>query len=118
MSIVNGTDITVDDTGVYAINIAARLTKADGGTDTIYIWLRVNGTDVPDSNATPMLIGGGAKQVAVWDFFARLGAGQRATRMWASLDPIATNAQFVYVDDTSTYGPAIPSMKGRVSQAN
>jgi len=113
VSIVSGTDITVDDTGVYDINFAAQLTKTDGGTDTIYIWLRVNGTDVPDSNTALILIGGGAKQVAAWNFFARLGAGHRATLMWASID---ANARLVYVDDTSTYGPAIPSMKVKINQ--
>ena len=113
VTIVNGTDITVDDTGVYDINFAAQLTKTDGGTDIMYIWLRVNGIDVPDSNTALILIGGGAKQVASWDFFARLGPGRYATLMWASID---ANSSLVYVDDTATYGPAIPSMKVKVNQ--
>ncbi len=113
VTIVNGTDVTVDDTGVYNLNFVAQLTKTDGGNDTIYIWLRVDDIDVPNSNTALILIGGGAKQVAAWNFFTRLAAGQRATLMWASLDVAAS---LVYIDDTATYGPSIPSMKLKVNQ--
>ena len=114
VSIVNDTDITVDDTGVYNISFSAQITKTDAGTDTVYIWLRVNGIDVPDSNTGLVLIGGGAKQVAAWNFFASLGAGQHATIMWASLD---ANARILYENDAATpYGPGIPSMILTVNQ--
>ena len=114
VSVVNGTDITVDDTGIYNIAFSAQISKTDAGTDTVYLWLRVNGIDVPDSNTALVLIGGGAKQVAAWNFFASLAAGQHATLMWASLD---ANARILYEDDTATpYGPAIPSMIVTVNQ--
>ena len=114
VSVVNSTDITVDDTGVYNIAFSAQITKTDAGTDTVYLWLRVNGADVPNSNTALVLIGGSAKQVAAWNFFASLGAGQHATLMWASLD---ANARILYEDDTATpYGPAIPSMIVTVDQ--
>jgi len=114
VSIVNSTDITVDDTGIYNIAFSAQIAKTDSGTDTVYLWLRANGTDVPDSNTALILIGGGAKQVAAWNFFVSLGAGQDATLMWASLD---SNARILFEDDTATpYGPAIPSMIVTVNQ--
>ena len=114
MSVVDDTKITVDDTGVYNIAFSAQLTKTDGGTDTIYLWLRTNGIDVPDSNTALILVGGGAKQVAAWNFVVPLAAGQDATLMWASLD---SAAQIVYVSDASTpYGPAIPSVILTVNQ--
>lgn len=114
VSIVDDTKITVDDTGVYNIAFSAQLTKTDGGTDTIYIWLRTNGIDVPDSNTALVLTGGGAKQVAAWNFVVPLGAGQHATLMWASAD---SAAQIVYVNDAATpYGPAIPSVILTVNQ--
>ncbi len=114
VSIVDNTKVTVNEAGVYNIAFSAQITKTDAGTDTVYIWLRVNGTDVPDSNTALVLIGGGAKQVAAWNFVVPLGAGQQATLMWASLD---ANARIVYVDDTATpYGPAIPSMILTVNQ--
>lgn len=114
VSVVDDTQITVSQAGVYNIAFSGQLTKTDSGTDTIYIWLRVNGMDVPDSNTALILIGNGAKQVAAWNFVVRLGAGEYATLMWASLD---ANARIVYVDDTATpYGPAIPSIIVTVNQ--
>ena len=114
VSIVDNTKITVNEAGVYNIAFSAQISKTDAGTDTVYIWLRINGVDLPDSNTALVLIGGGAKQVAAWNFVVPLGAGQQATLMWASLD---ANAQIVYVDDTATpYGPAIPSLIVTVNQ--
>ncbi len=114
VSIVDNAKVTVSQAGVYNIAFSAQITKTDAGTDTVYIWLRVNGTDVPDSNTALILIGNGAKQVAAWNFVVPLAAGQQATLMWASLD---ANAQIVYVDDTATpYGPAIPSLIVTVNQ--
>ena len=112
--IVDDTQITVDDSGIYNIAFSAQITKTDSGTDTVYLWLRVNGSDVPDSNTGVVLVGGGAKQVAAWNFFVSLEAGQNATLMWASLD---ANARILYEDDTATpYRPGIPSMIVTVNQ--
>lgn len=114
VSMVDDTQITVDDTGVYNIAFSAQITKTDAGTDTVYIWIRVNGDDLPDSNTALVLIGSGAKQVAAWNFVVSLGAGDHATLMWASLD---ANARILYENDAATpYGPAIPSMITTVNQ--
>ncbi len=114
VSIVDNAQVTVSQAGVYNIAFSAQITKTDAGTDTVYIWLRINGVDVPDSNTAVVLVGGGAKQVAAWNFVVPLGAGQQATLMWASLD---ANARILYEDDTTTpYGPAIPSMIVTVNQ--
>ena len=114
VSIVDNTKVTVNEAGVYNIAFSAQISKTDAGTDTVYIWLRINGVDLPDSNTALVLIDGGAKQVAAWNFVVPLGAGQQATLMWASLD---ANARILYEDDTTTpYGPAIPSLIVTVNQ--
>lgn len=82
VSVVDDTKLTVTEAGVYNIAFSAQITKTDAGTDTVYIWLRVNDMDVPDSNTGIVLSGGGAKQVAAWNFFASLDAGEHATLMW------------------------------------
>ena len=114
VGVVDDTKVTVNEAGVYNIAFSAQISKTDSGTDTVYIWLRINGVDLPDSNTVLVLIGGGAKQVAAWNFVVPLGAGQQATLMWASLD---ANARILYEDDTTTpYGPAIPSLIVTVNQ--
>lgn len=114
VSIVDDTQITVAQPGIYNIAFSAQMTKTDGGTDTVYIWLRQNGVDVPDSNTSIELVGSGARQVAAWNFFASLGAGGNVAIMWASLD---SAAQIIYVSDAATpYGPSIPSVIVTVNQ--
>ena len=114
VSIVDDTKVTVAQSGVYNLSFSAQLTKTDGGTDTVFVWLRTNGNDVPDSNTGLVLIGSGAKQVAAWNFVVALGADEHATLMWASAD---SAARLLYEDDTATpYGPAIPSMILTVNQ--
>ena len=114
VSIVDDTKITVAQTGVYNVAFSAQMTKTDGGTDVVYIWLRKNGLDVPDSNTGIVLVGSGAKQVAAWNFFAALNAGENVSLMWASAD---SAAQIVYESDAATpYGPGIPSLIVTVNQ--
>lgn len=112
--IVDDTEITVDDTGVYNIAFSAQMTKTDPGTDTVFLWLRIDGVDVPNSNTGVLLTGGNAKEVAAWNFVVPLDAGHHATLMWGSVD---ANAKILYATDAETgLGPAIPSMILTVNQ--
>ena len=114
VSIVDDTKITVAQTGYYNIAFSAQVTKTDPGLDDIYIWLTKNGAPVPDTNTALVLNGSGAKQVAAWNFFVQLNAGQNVSIVWASLD---SAAQLIYVSDAATpYGPAIPSVIVTVNQ--
>lgn len=114
VTIVDDSKITVTAAGVYNIAFSAQVTKTDAGTDTIYIWLRKNGVDVADSNTGLILTGSNARQVAAWNFFVTLAAGENAQIMWGSAD---ANAQILYVNDAgTTIGPAIPSMIVTVNQ--
>lgn len=114
VTIVDDTKITVDRSGLFNIAFSAQVTKTDPGTDTIYIWLRKNGVDVPDSSTGLVLVGAGAKQVAAWNFFVDLLAGQHATLMWGSPD---SAAQILYEGPgTNPSRPAIPSVIITVNQ--
>ena len=114
VSIVDDTQITVTQTGIYNVAFSAQLTKTDGGTDTVYIWLTKQGSPMPDTNTAIVLTGSGAKQVAAWNFFVSLTAGQYVTLVWASAD---SAAQLVFEPDAATpYGPAIPSLIVTVNQ--
>lgn len=114
VSVVDDTQITVAQTGIYNVAFSAQMTKTDGGTDTVYIWLTKQGSPVPDSNTAIVLTGSGAKQVAAWNFFVSLNAGEHVTLVWASAD---SAAQIVYVPDSGTpYGPSIPSLIVTVNQ--
>ena len=49
--LVNGSQIRVSYTGFYNVQFSAQINKTQGGTaEDIYIWFRVNGADIPNSN--------------------------------------------------------------------
>ena len=114
VTVAEGSKITVAQSGVYNIAFSLQVTKTDAGVDTVFVWLRTDGTDVPDSNTGLRLSGGGDKQVAAWNFVVTLPAGGNAQLMWSSAD---SNALLLYEDDASTpLGPAIPSAIVTVNQ--
>ena len=114
VTVADGSKITVAQSGVYNIAFSLQVTKTDAGVDTVFVWLRTDGTDVPDSNTGLRLSGGGDKQVAAWNFVVALPAGGNAQLMWSSAD---ANALLLYEDDASTpLGPAIPSAIVTVNQ--
>ena len=114
VTVAEGSKITVTQSGVYNIAFSLQVTKTDAGVDTVFVWLRTGGTDVPASNTGLRLSGGGDKQVAAWNFVVEIPAGGNAELIWSSAD---ANALLLYEDDASTpLGPAIPSVIVTVNQ--
>lgn len=116
VSIIDDTTIQVSRTGEFNITFSAQVTKTDGGTDTIYIWLRKNNVDVPDTNTGLVLSGSGAKQVASWNFFVPLAAGESVQLMWGSADSAAQI--LAEGGGTGPVRPAIPSLILTVNQVS
>ena len=49
VSLVSSTRITVAQAGLYNINIKLQVTSSNASSSTIYAWIAINGTDVPNS---------------------------------------------------------------------
>jgi len=79
--------VYVDTQGVYNIQFSAQLDKTTAPVGLIYIWLRVNGTDVANSATQIRIQGNNAETVAAWNFLANLKAGDYFELMW-SVDDI------------------------------
>jgi hypothetical protein len=73
----------VDTQGVYNIQFSAQLDKTTAPVGLIYIWLRVNGTDVANSATQIRIQGNNAETVAAWNFLANLKAGDYFELMWS-----------------------------------
>jgi hypothetical protein len=117
----NGTKLTrikVANRGKYNIQFSAQLGRSAGtSTETISIWLRKNGIDVPAS-CTEVVIHGSAALadlVAAWNFFQSLNANDYIEIMWSSTD---TNLLINWTAATTTpvVKPAIPSVILTVQQ--
>ncbi len=67
----NPTHIVIENPGIYNIQFSAQLNQASGGTHTVLIWLRANGTDVPESTGIITIQGTSAQNIAAWNYFYR-----------------------------------------------
>jgi hypothetical protein len=111
VSIVSNSQITFANAGVYNIQFSAQADRVSGsGSDSIDIWFRKNGTDIPESNGVITVAGGAAaaKTIASWNYMLKLSAGDYVELAWRTSD---TNLQFIHeASATSPTRPAIPSV--------
>ena len=100
--------------GVYNVQFSAQLDKTSGGTGNIYIWLRKNGTNVPNTATTVAIQGSAARTVAAWNFIIQLEPTNYVELMWATDD---TSVRILAASATSVW-PAIPSVIATLTQVN
>ena len=108
ISIVDGSKITVTNTGIYNIQFSAQFDKTDSGSDDVDIWLRIDGVDVPWSNTRLTSHNNNAKMLAAWNWMMPMNAGQYAQLVWSSAD---TDMRiYAQTAQTGPTRPAIPSL--------
>jgi hypothetical protein len=111
VSIVSNGRITFANDGVYNIQFSAQVDRVSGsGTDTIEIWFRKNGNDIPESNTVVTVSGGAAaaKTVAAWNYMLKLSAGDYIELVWKTSD---VRLELVHEPaGTSPTRPAVPSV--------
>jgi hypothetical protein len=106
--------LVADFQGVYNVQFSAQLDKTSGGAGNIYIWLRKNGTNVPNTATTIAIQGTAARTVAAWNFIIQLEPTQYVELMWATDD---TSVRILAASATSVW-PAIPSVIATLTQVN
>jgi len=106
--------LVADFQGVYNVQFSAQLDKTSGGAGNIYIWLRKNGTNVPNTATTIAIQGTAARTVAAWNFITQLEPTEYVELMWATDD---TSVRILAATATSVW-PAIPSVIATLTQVN
>lgn len=98
--------VYVDTANIYNIQFSAQIDTTVATDHLTWIWLRKNGTDVPNSASQVRTKGNNYATIAAWNFLLSMNAGDYFELMWA-------------VDDTGVYlnssaagafHPAIPSV--------
>ena len=116
VSIANSSEITFTTLGKFNIAFSAQIIKTGGAATNIYIWLRHNGVDVPDS-ATVLEMGNNNNYlVAAWNFFVNVNTNpQQFQLMWYT--PSA-NVSIGAISDALTPAgvPGVPSIILTVNQ--
>ena len=115
VSVVAGSRITVANPGVYNLQFSAQLEKTNNGVNTVYIWFKKNGTNVPRSNTAIDVLkqaGGSGKFVAAWNLVDQLDANDYYEIVWQS---DTTDMSIVAVSGSGNF-PLIPSVIATMTQ--
>jgi hypothetical protein len=112
VSIVNGSQITLENVGVYNIQFSAQLVDTSFGDSTIRIWLKKNGTNVPNT-ATKIFLPANEELVAAWNWIVpATSPNDYYVIAWQTTD---NDARILYEPASGNY-PAIPSIILTVTQ--
>lgn len=102
-------ELVVSQTGQYQFIYSAQVDKSGGGTDLVFIWLRKNGTDIPETCTQFSLVGPAGEVGPCVPYILTLTAGDAVEVVFAS--PDATMTILAVPASTSPYvRPAIPGM--------
>lgn len=98
--------IYVDRPNVYNVQFSAQLDKTSGGVALVWIWLRKNGVDVPDSAGQIRIQGNDAETLAAWNYIIQLNADDYIELMWEVDD----TSVIILAEPASAVHPSVPSV--------
>lgn len=106
IAIISNSRITFKNRGSYNLQFSAQIDQSSGSTHKVFIWLRKNGVDVPQSASLVTVQGNNTELIAAWNFIVTVLAGDHAEIMWAVSDTTVILAAFA----ATAFCPAIPSV--------
>jgi hypothetical protein len=106
VSIANSSHIVVANSGIYNIQFSLQIDKSQGSQAHVYIWLKKNGTDIPNSASEVSVQGTSSETIAAWNFVVSAAANDYYELMWSSSD------DHIQIKARTANGvvPAIPSI--------
>lgn len=91
--------------GYYNFQFSLQLAKTGGSNIGIWVWPRVNGVDITNSNTKLQITGSSSSEsVAAWNFILPMNAGDYFELMWAADDTRA----IIKAEAANAFSPAIP----------
>ena len=98
--------IYVDTLNVYNVQFSAQVDKTAGGVGLVWVWLRKNGVNVPDSAGQIRIQGNNAEVLAAWNYVIELNAGDYIELMWEVDD----TSVILLAEAASAVHPSVPSV--------
>lgn len=98
--------IFVDRANVYNIQFSAQFINTGGGAHRVWVWLRKNGTNVPNTATVLRIEGNNTEAVAAWNFLLQMNAGDYFELMWE----VDNTGISLFADPATAVHPAIPSV--------
>ena len=116
ISLVAGSQITFVYSGTYNLQFSAQVTKTNGSTDNLLIWLKKNGNNISWTNTYFTIQGGGKRDVPAWNFFFTVAAGDYIELVWRTTD--STLTILAESPSADAYAPETPSIICTVNRVN
>ena len=98
--------IYVDTANIYNIQFSAQIDTTSPSDHLAWIWLRKNGTDVPQSAGQIRTKGNNFAAIAAWNYLLEMNAGDYFELMWAT----DSTGVFLNSSPAAAFHPAIPSV--------
>lgn len=113
VSIISGSRIKVDNTGLYNLQFSAQLDRTTSGTNIATIWFAYTGSNIANS-ATDVTITGNAATnpvVAAWNYILPMSASSYVQILWSHDDNVDNKVELKAVASrTNPARPAVPSV--------
>lgn len=112
--------VIVPQSGLYKFDFSIQVESTNASNKKIWIWPRVNGVDVPNSNGEATLSGGGTVLVPSWSWILSMSANSYFQIVYAVEDTsvkLVAKAAQVGANGTANFArPAVPSVILDVTQ--
>lgn len=106
IAIVSGSRITFKNRGTYDIQFSAQAQQTTGSPHFLWIWMRKNGVDIPESAGKIGIQGNKGEVVPSWNFVVTVLGGDYVQIMWA-VEDVAVR---LLAEPATAFCPAIPSV--------
>ena len=108
VSLVGGSSMTVGATGIYEAWYSVQLSRSAGGNSTyIYIWLRVNGSDVPDTSGRVNINSNNSDSLPIVPYILSLNSGDSVEFV---AQVVGDNTVRALALTSGIVGPNVPSI--------
>lgn len=113
VTMVSGSRFTVEHAGVYNLQFSIQLENLTSAIESIDIWFRQNGTDIPASNSRFGIsarkgAGNPSHLIAGLNYFVEMQANDYVELIWCTTDVLAKIV--AYAAGTSPTRPSVPSV--------
>jgi hypothetical protein len=106
VSIVSSSQITVTKTAIYEVYYSVQIHRTSGGSPVfVYIWIRKNGLDIPDTNGRIEINSNNGDSLPIVPYILPLNSGD-----YVEFVAQADNANVQILASTPPIGPFIPSI--------
>jgi hypothetical protein len=106
IAVVSNSRITFKNRGIYNLQFSAQIRQTSGSPHTIWIWLRKNGVNVPNTTGQTVIQGSKGELVPAWNYIVSVLGGDYVELVWAVED---TSTRLAY-DAATAFAPATPSV--------